>query len=200
MTTASGAVKAARDVEASVPCVLAAGSGASVGQFSHWPHPGGGVSSSGMSTTAARPPAVGAGAGGTIVTVVATAVAAATAAASCCDPVATAMPRGGSPVTAALPAAHGPIDERRLVGTDASDLSALAGARAGTAGATLRTKKHKTELQPPEIRDSWGECCLPQTGEAPLPLSRGFGRRRRGARRRRRSARRHLCGARGLLG
>jgi hypothetical protein len=89
-------------------------------------------------------------AGGTVVTAVAIAVAAA-AAASRCDLVATAVPRGGSLVAAALPAARGTLDERRLIGTDASDLSALAGARAGTVGTTLRMKKHKTELQPLEI-------------------------------------------------
>jgi hypothetical protein len=52
-------------------------------------------------------------------------------------PVATAVPRGGSTIAAALPAARGALDECRLVGTDASDLSALAGARVGTVGATL---------------------------------------------------------------
>jgi hypothetical protein len=98
-----------------------------VRQFSHWPHPGGGALSSGISTTTARSPAVGTGAGGTADV----AVAAAVAAASCRDPVATTVPRGGSLVAAALPAARGAFDKRRLVGTDASDLSPLAGARAG---------------------------------------------------------------------
>jgi anti-sigma-K factor RskA len=78
--------------------------------------------------------------------VVAVVVTAAAAVASCCDSVATATLRGGSPVVAALLAAGGTLDERRLVGTDASDLSALAGARAGTVGATLRTQRQKTEL------------------------------------------------------
>jgi hypothetical protein len=36
------------------------------------------------------------------------------------------------------------------VGTDASDLSALAGTRAGMIGATLRTRRQKAELQPLE--------------------------------------------------
>jgi hypothetical protein len=49
--------------------------------------------------------------------------------------------RQESPVVAALPAARGALDERRLVGTDASDLSALEGASAGMVGATLRTRK-----------------------------------------------------------
>jgi hypothetical protein len=40
------------------------------------------------------------------------------------------------------------------VGTDASDLSALASARAGTVGATLRTQKQEIELQLLETRTS----------------------------------------------
>jgi hypothetical protein len=149
-----------------------------------------------ISTTVARPPTVGAGASGTVIAAVAAAVAAAAAAASCCDPLATAVPRGGSRVVVALRATRGALDKRRLVGTDASDLSALAGARAGTVDATLRTKKHKVELQPLKNRGTWGENCLPQTGEALLPVPRGFGGRHCGARRRRRSARQRPCGAR----
>jgi hypothetical protein len=38
-----------------------------------------------------------------------------------------------------LPAARDTLDERRLVGTAASDISTLAGARGGTVGATLRS-------------------------------------------------------------
>jgi hypothetical protein len=87
---------------------------------------------------------------------VAVVVAAAAAVASCCGPVATTALRGGSLVVTALPAAHGALDERRLVGTDASDLSALAGVRAGTDGATLRTGRQKTELQPLETETSGG--------------------------------------------
>jgi hypothetical protein len=63
----------------------------------------------------------------------------------------TAALRGGSPVVAAPPAARGALDKRRLVGTDASDLSAVACARAGKVDATLRTQKQKTELEPYEI-------------------------------------------------
>jgi hypothetical protein len=176
-----------------------------VGQFSHSPHPGGGASSSGISTMTARSPVVGTGAGGTTDTVVAAVVDAAAAAASCRDPVATAMPRGGPLITATLPAACGALDECRLVGMDASDLSTLAGARAGMVGTTQRTKKHKTELQPLEIRGAWGERHLPKTREALLPLPRGFVRhhhcacrRRRCARRRPRGACWRLCGARGF--
>jgi hypothetical protein len=68
-------------------------------------------------------------------------VTAAAAVPSCRGFMATASLRGGSPVVAALPTAHGALDEHRLVGTDTSDLSALVGARAGTVGATLRTQR-----------------------------------------------------------
>jgi hypothetical protein len=60
--------------------------------------------------------------------------------AACCGSKAAAAPREPSlssvPV---LPAARDALDERRLVGTAASDLNTLAGARGGTVGATLRT-------------------------------------------------------------
>jgi hypothetical protein len=62
---------------------------------------------------------------------------------SCCDPAASAASRGGSLAAAALSAALDALDECRLVGTDAPDLSALAGARGGTVDATLRTQKQK---------------------------------------------------------
>jgi hypothetical protein len=104
----------------------AAGSGAGVGQLSHWPHPGEGAS-----------PAARTGKAWTVGAAVAAAVAAAATVASYCDPVATTALHDGSPVVAALPAARGTLDERRLMGTDASNLSALAGARARTVSATL---------------------------------------------------------------
>jgi hypothetical protein len=44
----------------------------------------------------------------------------------------------------ALPAASDAIDERRLVGTAASDLSTLAGARGGMVGATLLTRRRES--------------------------------------------------------
>jgi hypothetical protein len=53
------------------------------------------------------------------------------AAAAPCEPSLTAV--------AVLPAARDALDEHRLVGTAASDLSTLAGSRGGTVGATLRT-------------------------------------------------------------
>jgi hypothetical protein len=79
---------------------------------------------------------------------VAATVAATTATTSCRDPVATAASCGGSLAAVALSTARSALDERRLMGTDASNLSALAGARAGTVSATLRTRRQETELQP----------------------------------------------------
>jgi hypothetical protein len=181
----------------------AAGSGAGAGQFSHWPHPGSGASSSGISTMAARSPATGAGAGGTVDAEVAAVVTAAATATSCCDPTAMAVPHGGSVVATALPAARGALDERRLMRTDTSDLSALAGRGRGRSAPPCE-REHKIKLQPLEIGDTWGECHLQQTGEAPLSLPRGFGRRdacrcHHCARRHPRGTRRRLCGACGLL-
>jgi hypothetical protein len=54
----------------------------------------------------------------------------------------------------ALSAALDALDERLLVGTDVPDLSTLAGARSGTIGATLSTRRQKFELQPFETRVS----------------------------------------------
>jgi hypothetical protein len=101
------------------------------------------VSSSATSTTIAQSPTVGTNAGDADTTAAATAATA--AASSCCGPEATAASHDGSPVTVTLTAAYGALDERRLVVTGAPDQSALAGARAGTIGVTLRTKKHKDE-------------------------------------------------------
>jgi hypothetical protein len=70
-----------------------------------------------------------------------TTAAVAATASSCCGPKATAVSSGDSPVTAVLAAASGALNERCLVITGAPDLSALAGARAGTIDVTLRTKK-----------------------------------------------------------
>jgi hypothetical protein len=99
---------------------------------------------------------VGTGAGGTVDAAVASTAAATTATTSCRDLVAMAASCGGSLTAAALSVTRGALDERRLVGTDASDLSALAGARAGTVGGTLRTRKQEIELQPLETRTSGG--------------------------------------------
>jgi hypothetical protein len=60
--------------------------------------------------------------------------------AACCGPATAAVPRESSLATVVgLAAALDALDERRLVGTAAADLSTLAGAREGTVGATLRT-------------------------------------------------------------
>jgi hypothetical protein len=62
-----------------------------------------------------------------------------------CGSAAVATLRGTSLVAAVvLPVTHSALDERRLVGMDASALSALAGARGGgTVGAILRTQRQK---------------------------------------------------------
>jgi hypothetical protein len=75
-----------------------------------------------------------------------------TVATSCRDPVVMVAPCGGSLAAAAFAVARGALDERRLVGTDASDLNASAGVRAGTVGTTLRTQRQEIGLQPLETR------------------------------------------------
>jgi hypothetical protein len=133
----------------------AGGSRAGPGQFPHLPHPGGRASStSRISTVAARPPPAGADAGGTVGAVVVVVVTTVVAVASRRGSAATTTLRDGSPDVAALPATCGTLDKRRLVGTDASDLSALAGASAVTVGATLQTRKQKTKLHPLETGTS----------------------------------------------
>jgi hypothetical protein len=62
------------------------------------------------------------------------------AATACCGSETLATPCEPSlAAVAVLSAARDAIDERRLVGTAASDLSTMAGARGVTVGATLRT-------------------------------------------------------------
>jgi hypothetical protein len=80
---------------------------------------------------------------------------AATVAASCRDPASTSVSRGSPDAATTLPtaAARGALDERCLVGTDAPNLSTLAGTSSGTVGATLRTKTQD---------------------QAPAPQNRGF--------------------------
>jgi hypothetical protein len=104
------------------------------------------------STTAAQSPAVGASAGDADITAVAAAVAVAAATTSCCGSVATVVPRGGSPVILALPAACGALDEHRLVGTSASDLSALAGARAGRSASPCERENTRMSTSPSKPR------------------------------------------------
>jgi hypothetical protein len=66
--------------------------------------------------------------------------------------VATAVSHGGSPIAAALDAARGALDERRLIGTDASDLSTLAGAREGTISVTLQTGNTRVNIDPSRLK------------------------------------------------
>jgi hypothetical protein len=64
--------------------------------------------------------------------------------AACCGPATAAAAREYSlAAVVVLAVAHDAIDERRLVGTAASDLRTLAGARGGTVGATLRTRRQE---------------------------------------------------------
>jgi hypothetical protein len=168
--TTSVASRTSRDDEASASCAghcgitqssprimntLAVGSGADVGRFPHWTHPGGGASSSAMSTTAWSP-AAGIGVGDADAGDAAATVVAAATPTSRCGPVTMAVSRGGSPDAAALTVSRGALDECRLVGTDASDLSTLAGARAGTIGVTLRTGNTRVSFDPSKSRMHWG--------------------------------------------
>jgi hypothetical protein len=109
----------------------------------------------------------GAGTGGTVSTVVGVVLTAATVAASCREPAATSVSRGSPDAATTLPtaAARGALDERCLMGTDAPNLSTLAGASSGTVGATLRTK---TQDQAPAPRNRG---CL--GGTLPTTNSRG---------------------------
>jgi hypothetical protein len=70
---------------------------------------------------------------------------------TCCGSVAVAALRGASLVAAAvLPVTRGALDERRLVGTGASDLSALAGARGARSGSPCEREDRKIKLLPLE--------------------------------------------------
>jgi hypothetical protein len=72
------------------------------------------------------------------------------AATTCCGSTAAATLRGPSLVAvSALPATRGALDEHRLVGTDASSLSAFAGARGGGRSAPPYERKiEKIKLTP----------------------------------------------------
>jgi hypothetical protein len=110
------------------------------------------------------------------------------AVAACCSSAAAAALRGPSlAAVTMLPAARGALDERRLVGTAASDLNTFAGARGGTVSATLRTRRRENQDLAPRRYDILGNGHLPQGREASLLLPRGLGRRcsrgRRGHRR-----------------
>jgi hypothetical protein len=73
------------------------------------------------------------------------------AVATCCGSIAAATLRGSSLVAATvLPVTRGALDERRLMGMDASDLSALAGARGGRSTPPYEHKNRKIKLLPLE--------------------------------------------------
>jgi hypothetical protein len=128
------------------------GSGAGAGRLTHWSLPGGGTSSSGISTTAAWLSSIGAGTDRTDGAMTVVVMAADGATTTCCDSAAAAVLRGPSlAAVAVLPAARSTLDERRLVGTVASDLNTLAGARGGTVDATLRTQRR--EIRHPPLKD-----------------------------------------------
>jgi hypothetical protein len=132
------------------------------------------TSSSRISTTASRLSLIGDGTGGTdgaMTVVVMAADGAATArctsavvatccvsaavtdccssvvVAACCGPAATAAPREPSPATVVvLPDARDALDEHRLVGTAASDLSTLAGARGARWAPPCERENEKVKL------------------------------------------------------
>jgi hypothetical protein len=60
------------------------------------------------------------------------------------------------PDAATLSTARGTLDERHLVGTNASDLITLASARAGTIGVTLRTGNTMMSIDPSKSRTHGG--------------------------------------------
>jgi hypothetical protein len=71
---------------------------------------------------------------------------------TCCGSIAVASLRGASLVAgAALPVTRGALDERRLVGTDASALSAFAGARGGWSAPPCEREIEKIKLTPLEM-------------------------------------------------
>jgi hypothetical protein len=70
---------------------------------------------------------------------------------TCCGSVATATPRGASLVAAVvLPVTRGALDERRLMGTAASDLNTLAGARGARSASPCEREDRKIKLPPLE--------------------------------------------------
>jgi hypothetical protein len=114
------------------------------------------VTSSETSTMATRSPEVGASTGDADVAAADAVVATVATTTPCSGPMATVEPRGGLPVAAVLTAARGALDERRLVGTAASDLSTLACARAGTVGVTPRTRNTGVSVDPSKSRTHGG--------------------------------------------
>jgi hypothetical protein len=101
------------------------------------------------------------------------------AVATCCGSVAVAALRGASLVVAAAPpVTRGPLDERRLIGLVVSDLSTLAAARGGARSASPCERKDRKSNSYLSRTGCLGSDCLPQGGEALLPLPRGLDGRR----------------------
>jgi hypothetical protein len=98
-------------------------------------------------------------------------VALAAAASACCGPVTTVVMRNGSPVAAALATVHGTLAERRPIVAGTLDLSTLAGARVGTIGVTLSTRKQNSKRQPLEIKGVQGEMLLTSSWRNPASSS-----------------------------
>jgi hypothetical protein len=103
--------------------------------------------------------------------------------AACCGPAAAAAPCEPSLASVAvLPAAHDALDDRRLVGTAASDLNTLAGARGHGGRHPANVKTRKLSSRSSRRRGVWGSGRLPQGRESTLPLPWGLsgrcGRRR----------------------
>jgi hypothetical protein len=94
-----------------------------------------------------------AGAGGTDGAVTAVVMATDGSATACCDSAATAALRGPSLATVVvLPAARRALDERRLVGTAASDLNTLAGARGARWASPC---EHENEKSGTRLSKTW---------------------------------------------
>jgi hypothetical protein len=142
-------------------------SGAEAGRLAHLSQPGGGTSSSGTSTTAALGLPAAAGADEVDATATATIVVTAmtdaacygsatvvgyrgsATVAACCASEVAAAPRESSPaVVAVLPAARDTLDQRRLVGMAASDLSTLAGARGARWVPPYEREDERVKLSP----------------------------------------------------
>jgi hypothetical protein len=95
----------------------------------------------------------------------------ATTAFACYGPVTVVVTRDSLPVAVALAAIRSTLAKRRPVVAGAPDLSAFAGARAGTIGVTLSTRKQKSKRQPLEIKGVRGEMLLTSSWRKPASSS-----------------------------
>jgi hypothetical protein len=88
----------------------------------------------------------------------------------------TVVAHDGSPVAAALATARGALSECRPVANDVLNLSALTGARSGTAGDALTMKgRERMSGCVSKTRACMKKYYLPQAGEAPFPFPRRLG-------------------------